>query len=356
MTRNTISGETSPYGALVKAVLRRVESLLPASWRLHLQQDGLSTTGIDGVVTLAGPTGDAAEFAVQAKRGGLPVGVVLSLLARSSAGRPLLFVSDYLGPALRDALDLAGVSYADATGWVRIVSDEPLILLTGQGASKSPRAGRGSSLVRLNGPATGRIIRALCEVSTPVGVRELAGVAGVSPGSVSKLVPTLVAESVVDRSPHGDVTAVRRRALIERWVRDYSFEKTNQDVGWFIHPRGLDRALERLERLAMPTTLTGSAAARQLLPEGVTSVAPMQLVAVYAQDPDALVSALGLVEVDPASANFVVGIPQDVDVLNKEIAPPALVIADLMTLPGRGDAEAEQLMDALARGDAAWGS
>jgi hypothetical protein len=30
------------------------------------------------------------------------------------------------------------------------------------------------------------------------------------------------------------------------------------------------------------------------------------------------------------------------------------VLADLLTLPGRGDAEAEQLMDALARTDQAW--
>jgi hypothetical protein len=32
----------------------------------------------------------------------------------------------------------------------------------------------------------------------------------------------------------------------------------------------------------------------------------------------------------------------------------ALVIADLLTLPNRSDAEADQLMDSLARDDSLW--
>jgi hypothetical protein len=36
------------------------------------------------------------------------------------------------------------------------------------------------------------------------------------------------------------------------------------------------------------------------------------------------------------------------------LAPLALLLADLLTLPGRGDAEADQLMDALATTDPAW--
>ncbi len=36
------------------------------------------------------------------------------------------------------------------------------------------------------------------------------------------------------------------------------------------------------------------------------------------------------------------------------LAPTALVLADLLTLPGRSDAEAEQLMDALAATDPSW--
>jgi hypothetical protein len=53
-------------------------------------------------------------------------------------------------------------------------------------------------------------------------------------------------------------------------------------------------------------------------------------------------------------------VPQDGDILpaadegEPAVAPLALAVADLLTLPGRSDAEAEQLMDALAATDQAW--
>ncbi len=49
-----------------------------------------------------------------------------------------------------------------------------------------------------------------------------------------------------------------------------------------------------------------------------------------------------------------IAVPQDMSVLAEPLAPDALVLADLLTLPGRGDAEAEQLMDMLARTSEYW--
>lgn len=81
---------------------------------------------------------------------------------------------------------------------------------------------------------------------------------------------------------------------------------------------------------------------------------PLRLLALYADDPDSLADALGLIPADPATANIVIAVPQDGDVLADRLAPAALVLADLLTLPGRADAKAEPLMDALARTDPAW--
>lgn len=70
--------------------------------------------------------------------------------------------------------------------------------------------------------------------------------------------------------------------------------------------------------------------------------------------------ALGPVVAEPTTANVVIAVPQDGDILpaaderEPAVAPLALVVADLLTLPGRSDAEAEQLMDALAATDQAW--
>jgi hypothetical protein len=72
-----------------------------------------------------------------------------------------------------------------------------------------------------------------------------------------------------------------------------------------------------------------------------------------------LAQQLGLVEADPSTANVVIAAPQDPRILPGPgdpvgLAPPALVLADLLTLPGRSDAEAEQLMDEMASSDPSW--
>src|SRR5699024_5178377 len=166
---------------------------------------------------------------VESKRSVQSLGPLLAQLRESAARspQPLLYVSEYVGPGLRDALAAEGISYADGTGWVRITSESPLILLTGTGAATAPRSGTRVTTTRLNGIAAGRIIRALCAQHPPLPVRELAAHAGVSPGSVSKLLPTLAREGIVDRGERGAVAAVRRRALITRWVQDYSFLGAN---------------------------------------------------------------------------------------------------------------------------------
>jgi hypothetical protein len=56
----------------------------------------------------------------------------------------------------------------------------------------------------------------------------------------------------------------------------------------------------------------------------------------------------------------VIAAPQDKDILPGlsdlplPTAPVALVLADLLTLPGRSDAEADQLMEALAKNATSW--
>jgi hypothetical protein len=343
--------------------LRSVAALLPASWmideRAEIRLDGRQ---LDAVMALTGPNGERVSFAVEAKRSGsVPTALLLSALREleRQSSLPVLFVSDYIGPSLRAALAEEGISYADVTGWVRVISEDPLVLLTGQGAKQSPRPGRTSAVVRLNGVAANRTIRALATTVLPVGVRDLADLADVSPGSVSKLLVTLAAEGIVDRDDRGGVAVVRRRALIQRWVRDYTFAKANKPVGYYIAPRGLERTLDRLGSSETSVALTGSAAARQLLPDGTTSVVPLRFLALYTAAPGALIRELGLIDADPPTANVVVATPQDQQILaptdgGPPLAPVALVLADLLTLPNRSDAEAEQLMDALARDDAAW--
>ncbi len=353
---NTSFLETSILGHVV----HRVDELLPDSWDAELISDPRPTAS-DAQVVLRGPAGVGVTFGIEARRAGaLPLPrLVASLREREQElGLPIVLVSDYLGPVTRRTLAEAGLSYADATGWVRLVSENPLILLTGDGAERSPRAGEPAALVRMNGVASGRVIRTLAAAEVPTGVRALATLAQASPGSVSKLLATLAVEGVIDRDAGGAVTAVRRRALVRRWAQDYRYATTNTGVGYWLAPRGLERALDRLDGQE-GVTITGSAAARRMLPPDATSVVPLRLLALYAPSPRSLAQQLGLVEADPSTANVVIAAPQDPRILPGpgdpvDLAPPALVLADLLTLPGRSDAEAEQLMDDMASSDPSW--
>ena len=209
----------------------------------------------------------------------------------------------------------------------------------------------------MNGIAAGRTIRALATIDPPIGVRGLAIVAGVSPGSAANLLTTLSAEGIVDRDEAGAVVGVRRRDLIRRWVQDYSFAKANPTVSYFIAPRGLERAMTAPGDVDGGVALTGSAAARRLLPDGAVPVVPLRLLALYAADPAQVAGALGLIDADLATANVVIVTPQDRDILDASrmtTAPAPLVVADLLTLPGRSDAGAEQLMETLTATDPAW--
>ena len=332
-----------------------LEQLLPPSWRLETQK---SETGQVTTVSLVGPSGQRATYAVELERSGQSAAMVSTRLRdlQQRSGLAAIYLSTYVGPTLRSTLEQEGFSYSDATGWVRVVSDSPLILLTARGAGKAPIDPRVADITRFNGRAAGRLIRALLERECPLGVRELAAIAQTSPGSVSKLLPTLTREGIIERDDAGRVTTVRRRELVTRWVQDYSFKKTNQQANFFLAPRGVDWVLGQLPGISRPVTLTASAAARRMTSDTTTAVVPLTLLALYTDDPELLAKDLGLVPVDQPSANVVIAQPQDVSVLDTNLAPVGLVLADMLTLPGRGVAEPEQLMDELAGTDSLWGA
>lgn len=340
--------------------LRRIEALLPDSWNAEIAphyeplcSKPRAASKADGKLFLIAPNGEKIAFVFETKTSGISSRPLLAQLRELAhlTELPVLFLSDYIGPGLRSQLTSAGFSYADATGWVSLVSESPLVVLVGQGAAKSPRKRGSSAVTRLDGVAVNRVVRALTTTHTPIRVSDLADAAGVSPSSVSKLLPTLASEGIIDRDEQGRVSTVRRLALVQRWGQDYSYAGTNGSVGFFIAPRGLRRTLDRLNKISVPATLTGSAAARELLPAEATSVVPLRLLALYTDQPDVLVQELGLIPADQSTANVAIALPQATEVLDEPLAPAALVLADLLTLPGRGDAEAKQLADALYKGD-----
>ena len=160
---------------MVDAALRSVSELLPASWSLRAEADGRrGPLRADALAVLTGPDGTAVRFAVESKASGVSVGALLPRLREMTAQRdlPILFVSDYVGSALREALAAEGFSYADVTGWVRVSTTSPLILLTGRGADRSPRVrSRRQSHVSTGSPRAGSSGRSVWSRSPSVCAR-----------------------------------------------------------------------------------------------------------------------------------------------------------------------------------------
>ncbi|MFF1821017.1 helix-turn-helix domain-containing protein [Kribbella sp. NPDC058245] len=318
---------------------------------------------VDATITLRGPREVVGVLDVVVKRWTTaPSSAVIGVLAgeQRRATNPLLLMTDYTNGPLRRACEELGISYVDESGWVFLKVDDPPILVRTEGAERSqPRVN--NEVTRLNGVAVGRVLRTLLETQPPIGVRELAERASVkSPGSVSKLLPTLVAAGAVERDQHGRIVVIRQRALLERWTQDYSYLNGNGVVLDYLAPRGLPPVLAQLSSLSK-VCATGSFAGNEYLGAGTVPVVPATRLSLYAQDPRELAVELGLVRVDRQSSNVIVAAPRDQQLIESPrhrnhlpLAPLPQVLADLLTLPGRESLLADQLMDQLAQSDPAW--
>lgn len=352
-------GMTEPS---ISQAVARIGTLLPGDWAVS----GASDVGpLDGQITIVAPGGESVPFDVQLRRWTTaPTAYLRGMLSErvQKASRPLLLVTDYLNMPMRQVCEDLGVSYVDSMGWVWLQSTDPPILLRADGERRrAPRVA--NEVTRLNGLAAGRVIRTLLTIDPPFGVRELAALSGVaSPGSVSKILPSLVAADAVDRDPEGGVIDVRRLRLLERWTQDYSFLRSNSIVLDYLAPRGVSHVIDQLKDM-VGLRATGSAAARTYLQPGRVPVTPTTRLTLYVDDIQRVAAALELRRQDRSQANVLLTIPKDKTLLdtpsgNNSVPVVELpqVLADLMTLPGRESSLADQLIEQLSANDRRWAS
>jgi len=328
----------TPADRLVQTLRKR----LPTGWKATLTRS--EAGGLDGILEVKGPDGSAAAFAVAQKRRLDPRDVPRAVLQLqgTAGGRPLLLVAPVLGPRTRALLRDAGASYGDATGNARLVLERPAVFIEAQGSDKDPRR-QPRALQSLKGPAAGRVVRALCDFGTPIGVRGLADKASTPLGSVARVVGLLDREALLERSEGGRIDRVRRPDLVRRWARDYSLQTSNDVVGC-VAPRGFESVLSGL-RGTDGYSITGSLAAARR-----AAVAPGRLAVVYCRNPGGLAEELGALEAD-AGANLLLLRPFDSVVFERTWSEEGLafaalsqVAADLLTSPGRGPSEGESLL------------
>ena len=316
-----------------------------------------------GVLQVTAPTAEVVRFHVTVaslSRGNIRQIVAAARDAAVHAGLPGIVFVEFANPTLRRVCHELRMGYADETGWVYLRNDgHPALLLTAQGATRASASARDATITNLGGSGAGKVIRALWQFNGfPVGVREIAELAKVSPGTVSKILPTLALSGAADRDDAGRVTRVSHRLLLDRWTQDYGFTTSNRSVTWYLAPKGLLATQQKLAALPAGFKIrsTGPLAARSELKPDVLSVAPLTLLAYYTDDPAYLADRCGLIETEqPSAANVVMAQPRDLndddDLISMFQGSPASiravplsqVLADLMTMGGRYPDQAEQL-------------
>jgi hypothetical protein len=340
----------------------QVSRRLPSTWRSELS-DRRGQRGVDAILRLIAPDGSQALLVVEAKASvnARDVPAVLDALRRAPEWEPELegqltqpvVVARYLSPRTRDALVAQGASYADATGNLRLVSSQPAVYIESVGASSDPWRTPEREIKTLKGRPAARVVRALIDFRPPYGVRELWQLSGTSLASTSRVVDFLDKEALVRRDEKGGIVDVDWPSLLLRWSEDYNFQASNVVSAGF-EPRGTQRTVDALSTASDRYALTGSVAAARVAP-----TAESRLAMVFADDPEELVSELGLRPVGPP--NVLIAKPFDSVVYERAIEADGLrytslsqTAADLLTSPGRGPAEGEALVQWMKENEDVW--
>ncbi len=349
----------TPPGNITATAAREITSRLPRGWRSELTLDARrGDQRADAVVEIWAPDGARAKIIMEAKRLFEPrdVSAVLAqvqLLAGKDAA-PVV-AAPYLGSRTRERLREEGVGYVDLTGNVWLTLDRPGLWIESTGADKNPwREERPAR--SLKGPKAGRIVRALCDFRGPIGVRDLAARAGTDPGYVSRVLDLLEREDLVKKEGRGPVLEVDWRGLIGRWARDYSLLGSNRTSS-YLDPRGIESFRANLRRADVGYAVTGSLGASAIAP-----IAPARLGVCFVDSAQAFAEDLGLRPAE-SGANVILAEPFDPVVYERTwereqitFAAPTQIAADLLTSPGRGPAEAEELLSWMAQNEDAWRS
>jgi hypothetical protein len=347
----------------------RIQAALPPGWTVQAKTE---VGGLDGSTNSYRSPGSrlslmregksVATYVVEAKRAVassnlLPaINRLLALPSAKSARMLPMLVARYLSTQQQRVLQERGIAYADATGNLYLMSEDPLILLSDRGASADPWRGPGRPTTSLKGLPAARLVRALADFVPPYSVADLADLAGASLGAAYRLSDYLVGEGLLTRSERGPITDVDWPELLRRWSQDARYLDTSTTRG-FLEPRGLESLVERLGKRtpSQRYAVSGSLAAQPY-----AAYAEARLGLVYANDPPRLASDLGLRPVE-AGANVILAAPRSPVVFERTstwrditIVAPSQAVADLLGGPGRNPAEGDYLLDWMKENPNAW--
>jgi hypothetical protein len=346
---------------LLNRALRLLRERLPPRWVVEDHQEPRGPRRgerLDALLDVFGPDGRKGTFVVEAKSQvaaaeAARIAARLDLTARDIKAAGTLLVTGYLTPLARERLAASGVSYLDLTGNARIVLDRPAMFIESRGADRDP-APRGREVRSLKGGSAARVVRALCDWTPPLGVRELARRTEVNAGYTTRVLSLLENEALITRDASGGIASVEWRNLLRRWTQDYAVTRTNRTMA-YLEPRSVDALLRRLGEYKGTWALTGSRA----IPRAAAT-APRRTISCYVESAEQAAEDLGLRSVE-AGANVILLEPFDAVVGARTRSESGLTCvavsqcaADVMTGTGREPSEAEAFLAWMQEHEPAW--
>lgn len=337
--------------ALARDGLNELRRRLPPGWTTREIRQPSNTFAVE----IASPDKRVGLLGVDLRARLQPKGVkslVDGITATRTMATPLV-VSPYLSESTRVCLRENDVGYLDLTGNVRIVLAEPGLYIETHGASEDPdREERPARSLR--GAKAGRVARALIQLKSPPGVRELASLTNIDAGYVSRVLSFLDAEALVSRGARGRIENVDWPGLLRRWATEAPLE-SRATIRTFLEPRGITALQTRLEKFDEPYVVSGSLAAVALAP-----IAPPRLATIWVRDVVAAASKLALRPAD-AGANVMLLETDDDSVFDGAVPRDGVwyasliqVVLDSLTSPGRAPQEGEALIDWMKTNEERW--
>jgi len=336
---------------LIREGLREFRRRLPPGWSASEPRGSATATTVD--VTSPDRRVGAVSLETQPRLAPKGVRPLIEALAAARGPATPLVIAPYLSDSTRAGLREGDLGYLDLTGNTRIVLARPGLFIETEGAAQDPdREERPARSLR--GTKAGRVARALVELKLPPGVRDLAALTKVDPGYVSRVLSLLDAEALITRGRRGRIESVDWPGLLRRWATEAPLASRGT-LRTFLEPRGLTALQRRLQTVEEPYAITGSLVAAALAP-----LAPARLATLWVRDAKAIAAALTVRPAD-AGANVMLVETDDDDVFEAATqrdglwyASPSQAAVDLLTSPGRGPQEGEELIAWMQANEERW--
>ena len=358
MMRNS---ETSDNTTFSRA-LDELRSRLPETWRVEVVEERAYAPGPDAVVRVVGPDEQASILTMEVKsrldpKDAEPLVSRFEMRRWRDGDATPVVVARFLGERTRERLRTLGAGYIDLTGNMYLRLNAPAVAIERAGADKDPEPTQRPAR-SLKGAKAGRLVRTLTDFLPPLGIREIAKIAQIDPGYVSRLLALLERDDYIGREPRGPVNRVDWPNLLRAWTRDYSLDSSNLATA-YLQPRGLPALLDALRQQegeeALTYAISGSLAAARRAP-----IAPARLGVVYVERLDEAAGKLGLLPAE-TGANVLLVEPFDSVVFERTVldeglryVAPSQIVADLLTSSGRGPEEAEALIEWMLSHEEVW--